>query len=87
MPTPGALDDGVDVLKLWLPSEFTLDFFGRGDETRGIARSACLLDGGNFMTGNFPARFDHFADAGAATSPEIVEFILRRFQSEDVRLR
>ena len=47
MPTPGAFDDGIDALKLWLPTQLALDFFRCRDESRGIARTVLHDRDGN----------------------------------------
>src|SRR5689334_9995684 len=60
-PIPGAADDAFQVRILRLPAELTLDFFGAGDQHRGIARPARRFFGGNGMAGNAANGFDHFA--------------------------
>ena len=86
MPRPGAFHDGADVLVLGLPAEGGADFFGRGDEARGIAGAAGFFDGFDVTAGDLFAGLDDFANGGAAAGAEVVEIALRRAEREDVGL-
>src|SRR5215469_8108339 len=87
MPSPGALDDGVQRLELRSPTKLGLDFFRRGDESWRVPRSTRFFDGVDLSTSDFTACIDHLADARTPTRTKIVKSAFRRLQSENVRPR
>src|SRR5437773_10789305 len=66
MPFPGATDDRFKPLESWTPTQIRLDFFGRCDKPRRIARPPRLIHERNFVAGHFPAAVDYFAHARTA---------------------
>ena len=87
MPSPGALDDRLQRLKGRLPAELAFNFFGRGKEPGRVAGASRLFDAVDLSSGDFTAGRNHFANAGATTRAEIIEFTSGRAQRQNVRQR
>src|SRR5687768_10047310 len=87
MPAPGALNDGVDLLKLRLPPEFPLNFLRRGDEPRRVPWPAWPFDDVQLFAGDFFTASDHFAHARAAARAQIVLGAVFCGEREDMCLR
>src|SRR5246127_3532062 len=87
-PLPGATHDGLELRKLRLPVQVTLDAVRRRYQHCRIAGAPRHLARGNRMTGYASSGFDDFANAKAVTGAEIVDELValaQRVEYEDVR--
>src|SRR5262245_39091649 len=90
VPLPCALDDGIDLLELWLPAEVLSRLLAGGDEAGWVAGTPGFFHDRDLPTTYATATVDDFANARAAAGTEVelrASFSVEILYREDVRLR
>src|SRR3954451_18847743 len=72
VPSPGRGHDGVDLGIAGGPAEVAHDRFGGGDEVRGVAGPARMLDGRDRPAGDASRGLEHLADACTLAGADVV---------------
>ena len=78
MPAPRRLDDLVKRSKLRFPAQFIDGLLCAGDQSRGIARTALFLDGGDGFAADAFAGLDDLPYGVALAVAEIIVSVFAR---------
>ena len=84
-PTPGGLDDFIDIFKLRFPLELPFRFFLTCYQASRIAGAPRAFDYWNRMAGNFAARIQHFSDRCSAACSQVERIASLRRERQKMR--
>src|ERR1700751_127789 len=84
-PTPGGLDDFIDIFKLRFPLELPFRFFLTCYQASRIAGAPRAFDYWNRMAENFAARIQHFSDRCSAACSQVERIASLRRERQKMR--